>query len=91
VVLAVLEAQEMPMEVDVSFDSARLNLTFDGKGELLWNLAGGVLHAFDMGADVELVADIDVAVDAGGESHEMQAEVELIGRGTWTVRTPAGE
>ena len=88
---AALDAQEMPVEIDVSFDSASLSLSIEGKGELLWNLERGLLHAFDMGADMELVADLDVAVDAQGESHEMQAEAELLGRGTWKVRTPSGD
>ena len=87
VILGVLDAQEMPMEIDVSFESALLELSFEGKGEVLWSIEGGLLHAFDMGADMELLADIDVGVDAGGESHDMQAEVELLGRGTWSVRT----
>lgn len=91
VVRAVMDSQPIPVEVDLSFDAATLGLSFTGKGELLWNVERGLLHAFDLGADVELTVDLDVGVDAEGESHEMQAEVELLGRGTWKVRTPAGE
>lgn len=90
VVRAVMDSQPIPVEVDLSFDAASLGLSFTGKGELLWNVERGLLHAFDLGADVELTVDLDVGVDAEGESHEMQAEVELLGRGTWKVRTPAG-
>lgn len=91
VVRAAMDAQELPIEVDISFDTATLSISFEGKGELLWNLERGVLHAFDMGADVELVADLDLGIDAEGESHEMQAEAELLGRGTWKVRTATGD
>ncbi|HVS19323.1 MAG TPA: hypothetical protein VMT18_12030 [Planctomycetota bacterium] len=91
VILAAMEVQELPMEIDLSFNSALLEMSFEGKGELLWNLKNGMLHAFDMGADMEFAADINVAMDAGGESHEMQAEVEVLGRGTWKVRTPGGD
>jgi hypothetical protein len=90
VIRAVMESQELPVQVDLSFNAASLGLSMTGKGELLWNVQRGLLHAFDMGADVELAVDLDVGVDAEGESHEMQAEVELLGRGTWQVRTPAG-
>jgi hypothetical protein len=89
VIRAVMDSQELPIQVDLSFDAATLGLSIAGKGELFWNVQRGLLHAFDLGADVELAVDLDVGVDAEGESHEMQAEVELLGRGTWKVRTPA--
>jgi hypothetical protein len=91
VIRAVMDSQELPVEVDLSFDTASLGISFTGKGELLWNVERGLLHAFDLGSDIELAVDLDVGVEAEGESHEMQAEVELLGRGTWKVRTPAGE
>lgn len=91
VIRAVMDSQEMPVEVDLSFDAASLGISFSGKGELLWNVERGLLHAFDLGSDIELAVDLDMGVDAEGQSHEMQAEVELLGRGTWKVRTPAGE
>jgi hypothetical protein len=91
VIRAAMDSQEMPIEIDLSFDTASLGVSFSGKGELLWNLERGLLHAFDLGSDIELAVDLDVGVDAQGESHEMQAEVELLGRGTWKVRTPTGE
>lgn len=91
VIMAVLEAQGATAEVDISFDAATLGMTFTGKGELLWNVERGLLQAFDLGADVELAVDLDVGIDANGEQHEMQAEVEVLGRGTWKVRTPSGE
>lgn len=90
VIRAVMDAQDLPVQVDLSFDAANLGLSFTGKGELLWNVERGLLHAFDLGADLELAVEVDVAVDAEGQSHEMQAEVEILGRGTWKVRTPAG-
>lgn len=89
VIRAAMDSQELPVEVSLSFDSAALNVSVTGKGELLWNVERGLMHAFDLGSDVELGVDIDVGVDAEGETHEMQAEVELLGRGTWKVRTPA--
>jgi hypothetical protein len=91
VILAVLEAQGAAEQVDLAFDAASLGVSFTGKGELLWNVERGLLHAFDLGADMELAVDLDVSVDVNGESHEMQAEVEVLGRGTWKVRTPTGE
>lgn len=91
VIRAVMDSQELPVQIDLSFNAASLGLSMTGKGELFWNVQRGLLHAFDMGADMELLVDVDVGVDAEGESHEMQAEVELLGRGTWKVRTPTAE
>jgi len=87
---AIMESQELPVQVDLSFDAASMALSVAGKGELRWNLERGLLHAFDLGSDIELAVELDVGVNAEGQSHEMQAEVELLGRGTWKVRTPSG-
>jgi hypothetical protein len=85
---AQIDAGEMQVDIDV--EAADLNLVVDAKGELLWDLAGGHLHAFDLDADMEFSAEVAVTADVGGESHSADADAELSGRGTWKVR-PGGE
>lgn len=69
-------AEEM---VQVTLDTADFNLDFEGKGTLLWNLGAGRVHSFQMSGDATMDIDIAVSVEAEGESHEVDASLELSG------------
>lgn len=69
-------AEEM---VDVSLDTADFNLDFEGKGTLLWNLGAGRMHSFQVDGEATMDIDLSVKVEAEGESHELDASLELTG------------
>jgi hypothetical protein len=89
VILAAVEAQDAGVEIDMDIQAAQLKLSFTGKGEALWDMSRGILSGFDLGADMEFVMDLALSADVQGESHELEADAELLGRGVWKVRTPA--
>jgi len=65
--------------VDVTLDTADFNLDFEGKGTLLWNLGAGRIHSFQVSGDSTMDIDLAVSVEAEGESHELDASLELSG------------
>ena len=69
-------AEEM---VDVTLDTADFNLDFEGKGTLLWNLAAGRMHSFQVNGDATMDIDLSIGLEAEGESHELDASLELSG------------
>jgi len=89
-ILSAAQIDAGEMQVDIDVEVAELTMSVDAKGELLWDLAGGHLRAFQLDADMEFSAEVAVTADVGGESHSADADAELSGRGTWKVR-PGGE
>jgi hypothetical protein len=85
-ILAMIELQ-MPdgMEVAVSVDEATVSLALDGSGTLIWDLEGGHLHSFEMAPELEMLVDVYVSIDVGGETQDFEASVELLGEGTWSA------
>lgn len=80
-----MQAEGQGADVDVKINKAQLAATFDGKGELLWNLADGHVHSFNMKADLELAFEADIDVDAQGQQLPFEASATLSGKGEWTV------
>ncbi len=66
-------------KVNFTLDTADFNLDFEGTGTLLWNLAAGRMHSFQLAGDASMDIDLAVSVEAEGESHELDASLELVG------------
>lgn len=66
-------------EVQFSFDSADLNVDFEGSGTLLWNPGSGLVHSFQIGGDVTFGLDLAVSIEAAGESQDVDASLEMSG------------
>lgn len=90
VIVAAIESQNAGMDIDLSVNTAELTIGMTGKGELLWDLKAGLLRSFDLSADLEIGGSLSLDADAAGESHAMEGEVELLGRGSWKIRTQDG-
>jgi len=75
-------SEKMPAgaEVQVDISKATLGLSMTGKGELLWNVASGHVLAVDQSADFTVDVGFDASVDAQGQSHTIEAQVELPGK-----------
>jgi hypothetical protein len=72
-------------EIDLVIDAAELTMGGEGEGLLLWDLAAGIIHSYEMSLDLELTIDVSVSASADGESHDAQVNAEILGDATWTV------
>lgn len=79
--------QDFEIEFDIS--QADVTADYEGAGTLLWDTAAGRLHSLGLHGDLNLGFDIDVSLDAMGESHSMQASMEMSGE--WRHEVTAGE
>ena len=84
---AAIEQNEQGMDVKFSFDSADLNVDFEGAGTLLWNPSAGVVHSFQVGGDVTFGVDVAFSVDAMGESQDVDASLEMSGSMDYALAT----
>lgn len=72
-------------QVQVDVAKAEVALTFDSKGEFLWDLAGGHLRAFDMSGDSDLSIEISATIEAAGQSQSGDVDAELTATGSWKI------
>ena len=82
-----IEQNGAGVEVKFSFDSADLNVDFDGAGTLLWNPAAGMVHSFQVGGDVTFGLDVAFSVEAMGESQDVDASLEMQGSMDYALAT----
>lgn len=82
-----LQTEGQEIEIDVGVEKADVTSEITGKGELLWNLGAGHLHAFSMQSNFDLDVDIQVEIDAQGESVPIAFEAAFKGTGDWKVET----
>ena len=69
-----LEGQ--PPGVEIDLESVDMEFTFEGSGELLWDLRGGHAVGFDLQGDVTLGMDMAMSVSSGQEmSFEMSMDM----------------
>ncbi|HTF90765.1 MAG TPA: hypothetical protein VK843_20260 [Planctomycetota bacterium] len=75
-------AEKMPAGVEMNMDikKAMLGLSMTGKGELLWNQASGHVLSMNQTADFTIDVGFDASIDAQGESHTIEAQVEMPGK-----------
>lgn len=79
IISAAIEESGAGEALAFTLETADFNLDFEGTGTLLWNLAAGRVHSFQIAGDATLDIDISVSVEAQGESHELDASLELAG------------
>jgi hypothetical protein len=74
--------EQVPPEAGVELDirTATIGFTMTGKGKLLWDIASGHLLSLDQSADFTVNFDVDASADAGGQSHTIEAQVEMPGK-----------
>ena len=79
VIQASLEESGAGGEVQFSFDSADLNVDFEGSGTLLWSPSAGLVHSFQISGDVTFGLDLAVSIEAMGEKQDVDASLEMSG------------
>ena len=86
VINGLAESQLPPeFEVDLSIDEAAITIILEGEGELLWDIEAGLFYSYDLIAEIELLADVALSVDAMGETHDLEASAEVLGEMTWSA------
>lgn len=77
---------ELPEEVsEMEVTSMDLALELEGEATLLWDLAGGYMHSFEMTGDFAMQMDIAMDISAQGMDMEIEQALELSGSLTSTV------
>ena len=78
---------QMPdgMGATVAVDEAVVSVALEGAGTLLWDLQAGHLNSFEMAPELEILVDISLSIEVGGETQDFEASLELLGNGTWTA------
>ncbi len=79
-----LAEQEMPegMEIDISIDAMDMEYTFEGEGELRWNLAGGTFESLKIEGEIEQISDSAMAMSMGGQEQAMEQSMSFSGTQT---------
>ncbi len=72
-------------EMDITSDAT---LSLKGEGTLLWDLGTGLLHAYEMRADVGLGFNLQLRTDQQGQQIEIAFSGELGGDVTWDLTRP---
>lgn len=66
-------------EMEMDFDSADVEMGFDGEGELLWDLAGGHFHSIELELDMEFAMDMVMSMSMMGQDMDMEQSMEMSG------------
>jgi hypothetical protein len=74
-----MQEQGMEEMVELSLDTADLDLDFEGTGTLLWNLDAGRMQSFQLNGDATIGVDLAVGVEAEGQSHRVDASLGMVG------------
>lgn len=70
---------QLPQGVDVDIENIDMDFTFEGSGELLWDVAAGHVHSFELSGDVTLAMDMAMSMNVG---QEMRMEMSMDMSGT---------
>jgi len=81
-----LDEADIPVEGgEMEINSMDIEMALEGEATLLWNLAEGCAHSFELSTDLGLTIDISMSVSAGGMDMEIDQNLELSGTLTSTV------
>jgi hypothetical protein len=79
---------ELPAEIgEMELDHMEMEFAFEAEGTLLWNVAAGRVHSFELSGDTDLKIDQGISISAQGQDMNMQQTVELSGTMNIAVAT----
>ncbi len=79
------QMKNMGQEIEFSIGKATLAMNMKGKGEVLWDIKSGHVLSADQTADFTINVGFDASIDAGGQSHSVEAEIEVPGKFSQTM------
>lgn len=71
--------EQLPEGIEVNIDRMDVEMTYEGKGELHWNMSKGVIHGLELKADMEMNMDMAMGMAMGGNEMEMSMEMVMSG------------
>ena len=75
-----LEDAELPPEAEgMEIESMDIEIDLEGEGTLLWNLAKGCAHSFEMETDLGMTVDISMAISVQGQDLSIEQSLEFSG------------
>jgi len=75
-----MENADLPGEVgSMEMNSMDIALEFEGEGTMLWNLAEGCAHSFELSGDITLQVEMSMSISAQGMDMEIEQSLELSG------------
>lgn len=80
-----VEMQAPEMEIEMSIDEASLAVKATGKGELLWNIAEGHAHSFNLDTEMTVEMVITMSIDAGGQQVDVDGSADMTGTVKWAM------
>lgn len=69
----------MPEGMEIDIEHMDVEMSYEGSGELLWNMSKGVIHSFNLEADMDMMMDMGMAMAMGGQDMEMTMEMAMSG------------
>ncbi len=76
------EGEEAGMPEDIAADA---EIEFTGSGTLMWNLAGGHAHSFEMTLEPSVTVDMAMSQDMGDQVIDIEVSIEFSGDLTWNM------
>ncbi len=74
-------------QVEMEVKSFDVELSFQGEGELLWNMEKGVLHSLDLSGEVSEAIDMSMDLNINGQDMAMENSMALSGSQSVSVTT----
>lgn len=79
--------EEIPEGIEMDIDHVDVQMSYEGTGELLWNMSKGVIHSLELNADMSMNMDMGMNISMGGNEMAMTMEMAMSGSIKNTVTT----
>ena len=81
-----MEDSDFPEGVEeIEIEHIDIEIIYEGKGELTWDLDAGHFHTFEASGDFELLLDQGMLLSAMGQEMSLEQTLELSGSLTFDV------
>ena len=80
---------DMPegMDFEIEVESFDMEFTFEGEGELLWNLEAGLVHSLEISGEITQNIDMNMNMNVGGMEQAVEQEMTMAGSQTLSLTT----
>ena len=86
-----LEAGGLQEGLEMSIDSADVEIELDGEGELVWDLKGGHIHSLDLSGTLHFTQDSTATMAMQGQKMKIESTSEMSGSFTRSVALGASD
>jgi hypothetical protein len=80
IVKEAMKKQKLPQDMEMKFDHMDVDLKIEGEGELVWDIAAGHAHSFEMSGPVHVNMDMSMKITPPGQgAMSIEQRMELSG------------